>query len=152
MRYSFDTSALIEGNKLYPINIFPKLWENIGELINDGSIRAIAQVGTELGKKDDEISQWTSNYPTLFVPLEPRIQVIVTAIMDAHPNLVKIASGKSAADPFVIALAEVNSCTVVTYENRRSLLNPRIPDVCSARSIKVINLLDLVKAHGWSFS
>jgi hypothetical protein len=50
MKYSFDTSALIAGNKLYPINIFPKLWENIGELINDGSIRAIEQVETELAK------------------------------------------------------------------------------------------------------
>jgi hypothetical protein len=57
---------------------------------------------------------------------------------------------RSGGDPWVIALAEVDGCTVVTHEvatGRRS--RPNIPDVCADRKIPVIGVLDLIRNEGW---
>lgn len=151
MKYSFDTSALIEGNKIYPIDVFPALWDKLATLINDGHVRAIVQVKTELSKKDDDIFKWSSRFPDLFLPLDSTVQAEVRAIMKDFPNLVNVAANKSTADPFVIALAHVKKCAVVTYEKPGSIQNPKIPFVCNSKSVAVMNLVKLMQLEGWSF-
>jgi hypothetical protein len=67
-------------------------------------------------------------------------------------RLIGIGSGRSGADPFVIALAMVHGGTVVTEETlSRNLTKPRIPDVCDAMGIPRLNLLGFVQAPSWVF-
>jgi hypothetical protein len=55
MKYSIDTSAILDGyNRLYPPDVFPKLWTNIENLIKNGDIKATEMVLHELDRKDDE--------------------------------------------------------------------------------------------------
>lgn len=65
------------------------------------------------------------------------------------PRLVGLG-GRSAADPWVIALAMVNGWTVVTEEKAtRKADKPNIPDVCAGLGVKVMSGADLIEAEGW---
>jgi len=63
--------------------------------------------------------------------------------------------GWNAADPWIIALAEIergHGTVVVTEENEdNSSSNPKIPLVCRHYGIEFIRLLDLIRIERWQF-
>ncbi len=153
MIYSIDTSAILDGwVRHYPQDVFPALWNRIDELITDGKLRATEEVLFELKKKTDEVYKWAKSRSALFVPIDDDIQIAVANILQKHERLVDARKNRSAADPFVIALAQLNGCKVVTAEQlSNNLGKPRMPDVCLALNIPSINLLQLVREEGWRF-
>jgi hypothetical protein len=54
-----------------------------------------------------------------------------------------------AADPFVIAVAEIEGAAVLTEEGPGSVGKPRIPFVCQAYGIKSACLLDVIRSENW---
>jgi len=154
VRYSVDTSAILDGwRRHYPLDVFPGVWQRLDELIDDGSLRATEEVLVELERKDDEVHAWALKRHHLFVPIDDRIQDVVAAILAGHERLLDTRSGRSAADPFVIALAEIEGSVVVTGERAtNSLDRPNIPDVCNARGLRAISLLQLLREERWRFS
>jgi hypothetical protein len=92
------------------------MWDAIEGLIDDGHLRATEEVLTELERKDDEVHEWAAARLHLFVPIDEQIQLNVTALLASHEKLLDTRAGRSAADPFVIALAQVEGCAVVTGE------------------------------------
>ncbi|MGF1663705.1 MAG: DUF4411 family protein [Kineosporiaceae bacterium] len=67
-------------------------------------------------------------------------------------KLVGIGSGRSGADPFVVALALVHGGVVVTEETlSRNLSKPKIPDVCQSMEVQWLNLMGFVQQQGWVF-
>ena len=153
MKYSIDTSAILDGwIRHYPPDVFPKLWDRIDELIKDGNLRATEEVLFELEKKADEVYKWAKSKSGLFVPIDNDIQVAVAGILAKYERLVDARRNRSTADPFVIALAQMNSSKVVTVEQpTNNLSKPRIPDVCIDLEIQSITLLQLVREEGWTF-
>jgi hypothetical protein len=155
MRYSIDTSSLIEGFRThYPYDVLPSLWEKrLPALIADGHLRATEEVRVELARQDDELLQWVDEYEDFFVPIEEAIQHEVIAILAAHPKLIHVGRGRSGADPFVIALARLNGadCSVVCEEGSGSLTKPRMPDVCAALGVRCIRLVEMIREQGWTF-
>jgi hypothetical protein len=151
--YSIDTSAILDGwIRHYPPDVFPALWDGIDELITDGKLRATEEVLFELKKKTDEVYKWAKSRTDLFIPIDDDIQIAVANILQKHERLVDARKNRSAADPFVIALAQLNGCKVVTAEQpSNNLSKPRIPDVCIILNIPSINLLQLVREEGWRF-
>jgi hypothetical protein len=80
------------------------------------------------------------------------VQDAVSEVLTRFPKLVDTRKSRSAADPFVIALAKVASCTVVSGEGPSgSALRPHIPDVCKAFQIPCIQVVDLIRVEGWTF-
>lgn len=154
MRYSIDTSAILDGwRRYYPPDVFPGIWDRLDELINDGALRATEEVLIELERKDDEVFAWAHAREHLFIAIDDRIQDVVSDILNTHEKLLDTRSGRSAGDPFVIALAEIESAVVVTGERAtNSVDRPNIPDVCAARGVRSISLLQLLRSEGWSFS
>ena len=151
IRYSFDTSVFIEGRKRYfrPQN-FPRVWENIGILIADGDIRAIDNVKRELEKREgSEITEWALAQEGLFLPVEEEVEIEASRIIAVYPRLVR--QNTSEADPWVIALARVYDCTVVTDEKPKSTSNPKIPDVCADLNIDCIHIHEFISREGWTF-
>jgi hypothetical protein len=60
--------------------------------------------------------------------------------------------GRNGADPFVVALARLNGCTVVTEETMaNNLTSPHIPDVCQALGVPWMNLVGFIQAQRWTF-
>ena len=152
MKYCLDTSALIEPwVRLYPPDIFPPLWKKLEDLVSDGSLRAPVEVRRELARQSDALYEWACAAEAVFVELDADQAVKAKEIVNAFPNLVKPNSTKSAADPFVIALAEVAKVPVVTYETRAKQKEaPKIPNVCDARKILVMTIVDVLRAEKFS--
>lgn len=153
MRYSIDASILIEGwRRQFPPDVVPGLWEGLDELIKSGDLRATEEVLYELDRKDDEVYEWVKTRQELFVPIDETIQAAVSKILTTHRTLIDSRRNRSSADPFVVALAQQNSCMVLTDEIPTGKPHrPHIPDVCSAYGIQCDNLLGLVRREGWVF-
>ncbi len=153
MKYSIDTSAVVDiWQGPYPPDVFPDLPDKLGELVSNGDLRASEEVLVELEKKLTEAYQWAKRHREMFCSLDEQIQVEATDILKIHRNLVKERPQRGRADVFVIALAKINGCAVVTSEKVTNNPNkPNIPDVCNAMAIRSMSLLDLFREQGWVF-
>jgi len=151
--YCFDTSAFLNAwRKHYPPDTFRSFWENLSELIASGNLIATEVVLFELEKKDDEVLQWAKQNSGMFIPLDETVQIRASEILNEFPRLTKKKSDRTEADAFVIALADISSSTVVTYEQLRgSTNNPKIPHVCRFYGIRCISLIDVIRSEGWTF-
>lgn len=150
-RYSLDTSALLNSwRRFYPPDVFTSLWDRIDELIAKGILVASEEVLVELGKKDDEVYRWARQRLQMFVPIDGQQQQLVRNILAIYPTLVDTRRNRSGADPFVIALAQLEGRTVVTYESpSNNPSRPHIPDVCVGVGIRCISFLKLIRERGW---
>ncbi|MGA2478937.1 MAG: DUF4411 family protein [Spirochaetia bacterium] len=153
MEYSVDTSSILDAwRRYYPPDVFPALWTSMDILIAGGSLRATDEVRVELERKDDEVLAWAAGRDGFFVELDDRIQMAVTNILSQYPKLLDTRSNRSGADPFVIALAQIENSAVVTGERlTNSLLRPNIPDVCRELGIRSMNILELIREQNWHF-
>lgn len=151
--YSFDTSSILNGRRdLLRPTTFPTLWQNIETMITAGSIRCVDLVLAELKQREDESHAWAKSQAGLFEPLTLEVQQAVRAVLAQHPKMVGVGSGRSGADPFVVALALARGGVVVTEETlTRNLAKPKIPDVCGAMRVPCVNLADFVRDQGWVF-
>ena len=144
---------MLDGwRRSYAPDVFPGVWDRLDDLIADGSLRATEEVLTELERKDDEVFTWARQRSDLFVAIDARIQIAVSEILASHERLLDTRANRSAADPFVIALAQIEQCAVVTGERATgSLTRPHIPDVCIDLGVPSMTLLQLLRAEGWRF-
>ena len=151
MRYSFDTSAFLNSWRVsYPPDLFPSFWDKIEGLIGEQRIMASEEVLVELERKDDEVYAWARDHESIFLAIDETIQLIVRNILRDHPRILDTRKNRSGADPFVIALAQMEECTVVTSEAAtNSPSRPHIPDVCAALGIRSINVVQLIRDEGW---
>lgn len=151
MKYCFDTSAFIEPwRRLYPPDVFPAVWEKLDDLIGTGRLIATIEVYEDLKRKDDEILEWAKIRKDIFLPIDDGIQETLIEILGTYPRLVDSKRGRSGSDPWVVALARMEECAVVTYETPSGNLDkPKIPDVCQDMRIDSMNLLDLFREEGW---
>ncbi len=117
-------------------------------------VRAADEVLRELKKKEgDAAFKWCSAHPDMFLSIDLPIQTAVADVLAHHPQLVAAGGKRSAADPFVIAVAKVNACAVVTGEQRSNKIQrPHIPDVCDAMGIGCMSFLEVLRTEGWTFS
>lgn len=152
MLYSFDTSAILNGRRdLFRPAVFRSLWGRVEDAISAGQIRSVDEVQRELARRDDDAKRWADGQTGLFCPLDEQIQQAARHILRLHPNMVRQGGRRSAADPFVIALAMVNNATVVTQETASgNIEKPRIPDVCDALGVPWLTLMGYIEAQGWT--
>lgn len=131
--------------------MFPSVWEKLEDLASRGVLIATEEVLRELEKQDDEVYRWVKAQSNMVVPVDHQIQIEVSFIMNAYPKLVDPQRNRSQADPFVIALARLVDGVVVSGERRRSLKNPKVPDVCDDMGIPHIRFVDLLSQQGFTF-
>lgn len=150
--YCLDTSAIVESWwRLYPPDSFPSFWEKLDEAIDYGQFITPAIVLDELKRKDDDIYEWARRHQGFFIPLGAELQSVQTDIINRFPRLTMQVKNRSLADPWVIALAQIKQCPVVSMENPGSNNKPRIPDVCRHLGIGHIYVVDLIRDLGWKF-
>lgn len=148
--YVFDTCAILETwVRNFPRDVAPGLWERLEALMDEGVIVAPDEVFEEIARKEDDVHEWAkARRERLFVPIDDRQAACVREIVNGNPNMLK--SGRNRADPFVIALAEVKSLTVVTEEGLDgSDRRPKVPYVCGLRSVPCTNVVGLMREQGW---
>jgi hypothetical protein len=149
----FDTSSLIGAwVRTYPPDLFPGVWDNLDALAGAGNLLAPEDVLEELRTQDDELLGWVKARSELIVvPTSRALLLEARAVLADHPGLTKAGTGRGRADPFVIALAALRGCTVVTQEQGGTASRPRIPYVCNERNVDCMAMLDVIRAEGWRF-
>ena len=116
-----------------------------------GNILIQEEVRKEIYKKDDKLSSWFKKNDLPIIKTDLNITEKVKNINDNFINLTKESRGRSLADPFVIALGEIEKATVVTMENTGSENKPKIPFVCNKMKIKQTNLYEYLKLQKIKF-
>jgi hypothetical protein len=154
--YSIDTSGLLDGwKRYYPPDIFPIIWDNVSDLIDAGGLIAPEEVREELRIGADDLYDWACVREQMFVPLTLEIQTAVANILAVHPQWVPADRSRNMADPFVVAVAMANDCTVVSGELWSNSPRPdrvKIPNVCNSFGIQHIQFLDMMREQGWVFA
>lgn len=149
-QYCADTSALVAAwVERYPKDHFPGLWTKFGRLIEAGAVFAPDEVRTELLKRSKDLVEWLDSFEGFFIDTDEAVLDVVTNILRTHPKLVMERKVAYAADPFVIALAQIKGASVLTEEGPGSEGKPRIPFVCQTYGVACCNLLNLIKAQRW---
>jgi len=154
VKYSVDTSALLDGwRRYYAPDVFPAVWKKFDELIEDNILFASEEVLSELKRKDDDVYRWALDRSGMFVPTaDEEIQRAVSDILLSHEKLIDERKNRSGADPWVIAVAQVRECAVLTGEKpTRTARRPKIPDVCVALGIRWVDMLQLFRDQRWVF-
>jgi len=152
--YVFDTSALVGAwTRYYPPDLFPGVWEHMDELAQAGRLIAPEDVLDELKAQDDDLLAWVKTRTSaIIVPTTRALLLEARDVLADHQELTKTGTGRGRADPFVIALAALRECPVVTQEQGGSASKPRIPYVCAARDVPCMSILELIRAEGWRFT
>ena len=159
--YCLDTSAWTGIRRGYPYSVFPSLWGKIDTLIKGDRLISPREVYVELEKQDDEVFRWVKQRKRLFRELNEEQLAVASDIMKQFPGLIDSLKATPEADPFVIALAIVETknmsllggqCTVVSEEKpSNNEAKPKIPNVCSACSVTHLRILDVCNNEGWIF-
>jgi hypothetical protein len=149
--YCLDTSTLIEAwSRSYPYDLFPRLWGHLSKAAGAGVVMCPDEVATELERKEDGLYKWAKAQTSLFVPLDAPQQMAVSEILARFPRLVDTRKNRNQADPFVIGLARVRNCSVVTQEMKTGNSDkPKIPDVCEHFKVRTLKLLELIRESAW---
>ena len=129
--YSLDTSSLIDAyRKLYPMDNFPSLWQDIENLIRQDRLIMSEFVFAE-AMRDKFLDDWCTD-KKLKSQLELKIddldQIAVRDILADYPGILKVKKGKSLSDPWVIAVAKRYSQNVIIVSEKkinRQLTTPK---------------------------
>ena len=152
-KYVFDANEFINLQRRQPIDVYPVVWDAIGALVDKGIIVSSREVYDELLEGKDQLSDWAKQRKECFVSSEVPVQKCVREILQEHRGLVEGGKKKNTADPFIIAIAKINRCTVVTEETpTKSPVAPKIPDVCAAYGIRNIDFVTFLREQNISFS
>ena len=142
--YLFDTSAWLNIDLRLDRD---DVWTIIARLIRQGRLFTCAQVLAEV--RDDPI------YLLRLKPYEKALLVgdrdsndmdyllSVGRITHDYPSMCKATGRKTPADPFVIALAEMEGYVVVADESKKRP-SRKIPGVCAIRGVRCIDLSEFV--------
>lgn len=158
-KYVIDTCSLVELRRSYPLDIFPNVWEVMGQMADAGVLISSSEVLDELKASEvegDDVLKWAYDHENIFIPLDGFVQQKVIEILDVFEKLIDIKRKKSSADPFVIATAIMNSCAVITEEIATN--NPagsgqkvKMPDVCKYFKVPFYSLLEMLRTEGIKF-
>lgn len=153
--YSFDTSALIDGiERFYPITHFPGLWKRVDELIDSGRFHVSEEAWNEAIAVDSALCEWCTESAfdrvRSVVPTDAEIGTLAGTIVAQFPRWARQGT-KNAADPFVVAVAELHSWTVISGELGGGPGKPKIPYVCSRRNVRHGRFIDVVRDERWIF-
>jgi len=151
--FCIDTSSIIEARSVrYPVPVFPSLWEKIEKAISQANIISPEIVRDELKRNDPACYTWAKNQSGLFIPPDDALIKGVQAVLKSHRKLVDENLSYDQADPYVISLAQLRECTVVTEEKPGpSKRKDKIPDVCKSLGVRVTTFIGMVEEFGWRF-
>ena len=67
-KYVFDSNIFINLQRRQPIDIFPSLWNRIGDLMDAGTIISSQEVYDEIMIGGDDLEKWAKARKECFLP------------------------------------------------------------------------------------
>jgi hypothetical protein len=154
-KYCFDTSAFVNGWRLHykPVP-FSALWEHIGKMMKDRTIIVPEEVQKEIGVGTDDLVIWFKQFKICVVPISQEQLNIVSKIVNKYPLVSQYKKPRPfSADAFVVAVAKLYGCTVVTYETPDgNITKPKIPILCKELQVNYCNLATFFEKEGMTFN
>lgn len=152
-KYSLDTSAIL-GMFLrrFPPDVVPSFWSKFDAIVGAGEAVCIDEVHNELKAQADTAEKWVAARPHMVRRMTPAIFTAATTLIQKHPIVKATSTKKNHADPFVIALAQVEGLVVVSDEQsdpNSKLI--KIPDLCKKLDVPHRGVFDLARDYGWKF-
>jgi len=152
---------LIDMKNTYPLETFPTLWRNLGDLVTGGRLIAPPQVLEELERGDDVLTAWARAHRTMFRRSSQELFDKAKDVVARFPDLVDRNKEHEDADPYVVALAALESegqqslltpatCVVLTQEHRR-IGKSRIPHAAAGLGLDCIGPTQLLANENWEF-
>lgn len=154
-KYCFDTDTLVSSWRIhYRPDAFESLWDQLGDLVKNGAILIPDEVKKEIGVGKDGLVSWLKKYNVIGTPISMEQIEIVTEIVNKYPLVSQYKKPRpNHADPFVVAVAKIYKCTVVTYEKTNgNSKHPAIPDLCKEYRVDCCSMADFFKKEGWQFN
>jgi hypothetical protein len=156
-KYLIDTSGLIylEYTFKYDNPVFSAIWEEIEELIQNGSFRTIDFVEDEINSyqgKEDFLKKWVKKWNRLFVvetdaeSINASRSIINEEYQSGFFDASKQAEGKEEADPFLIGFCIVHNYVLITNESRTK--PNKIPAIADKNGVKCIDINDFMIERG----
>lgn len=140
--YAIDTSALVRLEERGDSAIWPKFFG----LIRAHRAKTVSYVMDELVRTSATTANRLKPYRSDFIYRDLGDLVSEAArLINLYPGMSRPRSRRTVADPWVIALAQVEGMTVVTCE----LSNPaiHIPDVCKKEGVPCRDLAAFIRAE-----
>lgn len=162
--YLIDTNVLIHAHRMYyPFDVVPGFWNKMVELSHSGTIKSIDKVKNEIcdPTNTDTLGRWCLNsvsdsffdesshcigcYSEIALWAVEHDQYTSQAVADFLQTEV--------ADPWLVAYAMKNACTIVTHEVSQPLGRKKIkiPDTCNNFGVKWINPIEMFRELRASF-
>jgi hypothetical protein len=150
--YSIDSSSLIQCRRIYPIDVFPRLWQALDALVAAATLVAHEEVWQEIHGGTDPLTLWaTPRKAGLCIRADAGQIAVVQQIAARFPLANYVTTTEHRADPWVVALAVTRSLCVVSEEGGTSQVFPKVPQMCGAFGVKHLRILDVMRAEGWTF-
>jgi predicted nucleic acid-binding protein len=148
-KYLIDGCALVsqKSNGQYRRKVLRTLWIKIDNLIIDKVIVTCKEVKDRLAV--DDADKFLRKVGCVIFDINQEIQLNVTKIVNAHPDLIEIKNSKSSCDAFMIATAMAYHLKIITEKDKNYLR--KLPRVSAAYDIACLNITDLAEAENLSF-
>lgn len=139
-KYVVDTNFLIGFALWNPFKFSTDFWDRITELLVEGKWILLDVVADEV-KYEPDLKKWIKEqkHNHRVVKIDDDVRNRASEINNKYKMIDEI-SGKSEADTYIIAYAEINGFSVVSRESPRVNSNDlyKIPDVCKLLNIEHI--------------
>ncbi len=163
--FVLDANAFIAPyRQYYAFDLVPAYWDAIKPFINSGRVLLVDLVKNELDKGGDSLAKWLNDNEEITVigrannDVLMKYQQIIRYISSCGfytQNGIRVWSGTSIADPWLIAVAAVYGYTIVTLEvpidnlstkNRTNKI--KIPDVAKHFGVETITVFEMMRRLG----
>ncbi|MBN1124209.1 MAG: DUF4411 family protein [Sedimentisphaerales bacterium] len=159
--YLLDANVFIEAaRRYYAFDIAPRFWDSLCEHAGTGRVLSIDRVKDELGRGNDELSEWiTSHFDDAFASTDNqdiiniyREIVIWIQNQDQFLDAAKAEFARN-ADGWLVAFAKVNDCILVTHEVLAIDARKKIPipNICQAFEVPWTDTFSMLRNIGVRF-
>jgi predicted nucleic acid-binding protein len=157
MTYLLDANVFIQAKNLhYGFDFCPAFWEWIEQKNSEDVVFSIDKVSDELLGGSDQLADWTKLHPAMFRETDkaviPALKQVSDWVTAQKYESAAVSTFLQVADYWLVAHALATGFTVVTHEQASdSVRKIKIPNVCIALGIPVINVFALLRREGARF-
>lgn len=156
MSFVFDNGPFSSLFRNYYHTVFPTMWVNFDNLVDNGEIVSVREVRKEIdGSSIETLRDWAAGHDHIFELPNAEEAKIISAIYSVpqfRQNIdnQKLLKGGLIADPFVIAKAALAGKTVVTTEKFKPH-SAKIPNICKHFGVNCMSLQEFMESQKWKF-
>lgn len=148
-KFVVDSNVLINLNS-FSKEVFPSLWDNFHEMVNNGQIFSLKEVQMELSQSNGKVEKYWDGESSFFIELGDD-EVECVKQLEEFDEFQRAGENKSYfADPYLIAIGMSTGCYVLSDE--RKIDSPKsIPYVCKEVGVNYMNLNEFMISQGWKW-